>query len=51
MCKKDLIEIIYNFTDAELIDEILKGAPRQWRTIINPSTVPDLLQFMFEVKE
>ena len=43
--KLELLEFVYDYTDAELITEILDGAPVIWNTILNPHqfrTITDL---------
>lgn len=41
--KLELLQFVYNYTDRELINEIMEGAPSYWSPIITPhlsGTIP-----------
>jgi hypothetical protein len=51
MRKKDLLDAAYSFTDPEAIEEVLRGAPQQWKTLLSTATLVTWMDFMFKVKE
>ena len=48
--KLELLQFVYNYTDRELINEIMEGAPSHWTPIITPHLFQDLEQFQQSVK-
>ena len=48
--KMELLQFIYNYTDRELINEIMEGAPSYWTPIVTPHLLQDLEQFQLSVK-
>ncbi|EDR12182.1 uncharacterized protein LACBIDRAFT_323267 [Laccaria bicolor S238N-H82] len=48
--KLELLQFVYNYTDRELINEIMEGAPSFWRSIITPHLFQDLEQLRLSVK-
>ena len=48
--KIELLQFVYNYTDRELINEIMEGAPSYWTPIITPHLLQDLEQFQLSVK-
>lgn len=48
--KLELLQFVYNYTDKELINEIMEGAPSYWTPIIMPHLFQDLEQFQLSVK-
>lgn len=48
--KLELLQFVYNYTDRELIDEIMEGAPLHWTPIITPHLFQELEQFQESVK-
>ncbi|EDR02008.1 uncharacterized protein LACBIDRAFT_310184 [Laccaria bicolor S238N-H82] len=45
ICKLELLQFVYNYTDRELIDEIMEGAPSYWNSIITPHLFQELQEF------
>ena len=50
ICKLELLQFVYNYTDRELINEIMEGAPSFWMPVITPHLFQDLEQFQLSVK-
>ena len=50
ICKLELLQFMYNYTDRELINEIMEGAPSYWTPIITPHLFQDLEQFQLSVQ-
>ena len=50
ICKIELLQFVYNYTDRELINEIMEGAPSFWTPIITPHLSQSLEQFQLTVK-
>ena len=48
--KLELLQFIYNYTDNELINEIMEGAPSYWTPIVTPHLYQSLEQFQLAVK-
>lgn len=48
--KLELLQFVYNYTDRELINEIMEGIPSYWTPIITPHLFQDLEQFQLSVK-
>ena len=48
--KPELLQFIYNYTDNELINEIMEGAPSYWTPIVTPHLYQSLEQFQLAVK-
>ena len=48
--KIELLQFVYNYTDRELINEVMEGAPSHWTPIITPHLLQDLEQFQLSVK-
>ena len=48
--KMELPQFVYNYTDRELIIEIMEGAPSYWTPIVTPHLLQDLEQFQLSVK-
>ena len=48
--KLELLQFVYNYTDNELINEIIKGAPSYWTPIVTPHLYQSLEQFQLAVK-
>ena len=48
--KLELLQFVYNYTDKELINEIMEGAPSYWTPIVTPHLFQDLEQFQQSVK-
>jgi hypothetical protein len=48
--KLGLLELVYNYTDTELIMEIMHAAPPSWVNIINPNLYDDLIDFQKVIK-
>lgn len=48
--KLELLQFVYNYTDKELINEIMEGAPSYWTPIVTPHLFQDLEQFQLSVK-
>ena len=46
----ELLQFVYNYTDNELINEIMEGAPSYWTPIITPHLYQSLEQFQLVVK-
>ena len=48
--KMELLQFVYNYTDSELINEIMEGAPSYWTPIVTPHLYQSLEQFQLVVK-
>ena len=48
--KIELLQFVYNYTDRELINEIMEGIPSYWTPIITPHLFQNLEQFQLSVK-
>jgi hypothetical protein len=48
--KLDLLQVISNYSDTELIREIMKGAPNKWANLINTNLYPTLDLFQNAIK-
>lgn len=48
--KLELLQFVYNYTDSELINEIMEGVPSCWTPIITPHLFQNLEQFQQSVK-
>ena len=48
--KLELLQFVYNYTDRELINEIMEGVPSYWTPIITPHLFQDLEQFQQSIK-
>lgn len=48
--KLDLLRIVYQFTDTEFIQMIMKEAPSSWHSIIQPHNCRDLVEFQNTVR-
>ena len=48
--KVELLQFVYNYTDSELINEIMEGAPSYWTPIVTPHLYQTLEQFQLAVK-
>jgi len=48
--KLELLQFVYNYTDKELINEIMEGAPSYWTPIITPHLFQNLKQFQLSIK-
>ena len=48
--KLELLQFVYNYTDRELINEIMEGAPSHWNPILTPHLFQELKQFQQSVK-
>ncbi|KAF9470756.1 hypothetical protein BDN70DRAFT_769941, partial [Pholiota conissans] len=48
--KLELLEMVYNYNAAELINEIMSGAPSQWISILTPHLYETLEDFQIAIK-
>lgn len=48
--KLDLLRVVYQFTDTEFIQMIMKEAPSSWHSIIQPHNCRDLVEFQNTVR-
>ena len=48
--KLELLQFVYNYTDRELINEIMEGAPSYWMPFITPHLFQNLEEFQLSVK-
>ena len=48
--KLELLQFVYNYTDSELINEIMEGTPSYWTLVITPHLFQNLEQFQQSVK-
>ena len=48
--KLELLQFVYNYTDRELINEIMEGAPSYWTPVITPHLFQNLEEFQLSVK-
>ncbi|HXP51692.1 MAG TPA: reverse transcriptase domain-containing protein, partial [Bacteroidia bacterium] len=48
--KVELLTLVYNMTDAEMIMEIMNGAPASWVNILNPNFYATLVEFQDAIK-
>lgn len=48
--KLELLQFVYNYTDSELINEIMEGAPSYWTPIVTPHLYQTLEQYQLAVK-
>lgn len=48
--KKELIELVYDYTDREMINEIMSSVPTQWTTILTPHLYSNLEEFQLAIK-
>ena len=50
ICKLELLQFLYSYTDKELINEIMEGALSCWTPIVMPHLYQSLQQFQLAVK-
>lgn len=50
ICKLELLQFVYNYTDSEMINEIMEGAPSYWTPVVTPHLYQTLEQFQLAVK-
>lgn len=50
ICKLELLQFVYNYTDNELINEIMEGAPSYWMPIVMPHLYQSLEEFQLAIK-
>lgn len=43
--KLDLIQLVYDYSDSEIITEIMNGAPSSWTSILTPHLYDELTEF------
>lgn len=48
--KRELIEMVYDYTDGEIINEIMNGAPSYWSTVLTPHLYNDAEEFQIAIK-
>lgn len=48
--KLELLQFVYNYTDNELVNEIMEGAPSYWTPIVTPHLYQSLEEFQRAVK-
>lgn len=48
--KTGLLNLVYSYSDSEIILEVMEGAPPFWSTIIDPHCYPSLLEFASALK-
>lgn len=48
--KKELLEFVYDYTDGEIINEIMNGAPTYWTTILTPHLYNNIEEFQIAIK-
>ena len=48
--KLELLQFVYNYTESELINEIMEGAPSYWTPVVTPHLYQSLEQFQLAVK-
>lgn len=48
--KLELLQLVYDYTDSELITEIMKGAPTSWVSIVTPHLFEDITEFQTVVR-
>lgn len=48
--KSDLLNLVYSYSDAEIMMEIMEGAPRFWATVLDPHRCKDLVEFSAAIK-
>lgn len=48
--KRELIKLVYNYTDGEIINEIMNGAPTYWTTVLTPHLYHEVEDFQIAIK-
>ena len=48
--KIDLIRLVYNYTDSEIVQLIIKEAPDSWSSLLQPNLCQSVMQFQKAVK-
>jgi hypothetical protein len=51
MRKKELIDMVHQWNDVDIIAEIAKSAPNQWRTIVNHEEMTEWSSYFAKIKE
>lgn len=49
--KQDLLELVYEYAPAEIIAEVMDGAPQAWKTILTPRLYRTVTELQEAIKE
>ncbi|KZT20046.1 hypothetical protein NEOLEDRAFT_1028540, partial [Neolentinus lepideus HHB14362 ss-1] len=50
ICKRGLLELVYNFTDSQMIMEVMDGAPPVWRNVLTTHLYDNIVEFQAALK-
>ncbi|THH19755.1 hypothetical protein EUX98_g8715 [Antrodiella citrinella] len=49
--KQELLELVYEYSDAEIIAEVMAGAPHSWKTLLTPRLYQTTREFQNAIRE
>ncbi|THH26480.1 hypothetical protein EUX98_g7699 [Antrodiella citrinella] len=49
--KQELLELVYEYSDAEIIAEVMAGAPHSWKTLLTPRLYETTREFQDAIRE